>query len=48
VWDYLEGKIIDLRLLNTLMQSYQSWGGLERFYYTPIIALLIKARVRTM
>jgi hypothetical protein len=48
VWDYLEDKILDLRLLNTLLQSYQSWGGLERFYYTPIIALMIKARIRTM
>jgi hypothetical protein len=48
VWAYLEGEVIDLNLLNTLLQSYQSWGGLERFYYTPIIALLIKARVRSM
>lgn len=48
VWAYLEGKDIDLKLLNTLLQSYQSWGGLERFYYTPIIALLIKARIRSI
>jgi hypothetical protein len=46
VWEYLEGQDVDLNLLNTLLQSYQSWGGLERFYYTPIIAMLIKARIR--
>ena len=48
VWEYLEGKVVDINLLNTLLQSYQSWGALERFYYTPIVALLIKARVRSM
>lgn len=48
IWDYLEGRDIDLKLLSTLLQSYQSWGGLERFYYTPLIALLIKARIRSI
>lgn len=47
-WSYLKGDALDLALLNTLIQSYQSWGGLERFYYTPVILMLIKAMIRSL
>jgi len=46
VWNYLDGKALSIAWLLELCESYRSMGGLERFYYTPIILLLIKATLR--
>ena len=48
VWDYLEGKAPNNKLLLTLCDTYHAWGGLERFYYMPIVLLLIKASIRSL
>lgn len=44
--DYLKGQTIDLSLLTTLIDHYPTWPVLERFYYGPIIMLLVKDAVR--
>lgn len=48
VHDYLDGKAIDRKVLLALCETVHSWGGLERFYYLPVVLLLIKATVRTI
>lgn len=46
VWDYLDGKAIDSKLLLALCKSYFTWPALERFYFVPVILMLIKASIR--
>lgn len=46
--DYLDGKALNTTVLLALCQAQHTWGALERFYYTPIVLLLIKAAVRSM
>ncbi len=48
VHDYLEHRNISPKLLLALCDTYHAWGGLERFYYMPIVLLLIKATIRGM
>jgi hypothetical protein len=48
VQDYLDNKAPDNpKLLSLLTDSYK-WGGLERFYYVPIILMLVKASIRSL
>ena len=46
VRDYLNKKPQDNRVLLSLCNQYHAWGGLERFYYTPILLVLMRACVR--
>lgn len=48
VQDYLAGRAIDVGLLVAMCETYHAWGALERFYYTPILLLLIRATVRSI
>jgi hypothetical protein len=48
VRDYLAGKALSRRLLVTFTETYQAFGGLERFYYIPIILMLIRASIRSI
>jgi hypothetical protein len=48
VWQYLQNQAIDHQLLLQFTETYHVWGPLERFYYVPIVALLIKASVRSL
>jgi len=43
VRDHIENKPVNRKLLKVLSQTYHAWGGLERFYYTPILMMLIKS-----
>lgn len=47
VRDYLEGKAPNIRALLGLCNTYHGWGGLERYYYIPLILMLIKASIRS-
>lgn len=40
--DYLKNQTIDLKMLGALVHAYPSWPVLERFYYGPLIILLLK------
>ena len=44
--NYMNNKAIDPKVLLAVAKSYTNWGGLERFYYLPIILVLIKACAR--
>lgn len=48
VGDYLNGRAISHKLLLAFCDTYHAWGGLERFYYMPIVLLLIKASIRSL
>jgi hypothetical protein len=48
VSDYLEGKNVPNRVLLEFCKQYKQWGGLEIFYYVPVILLLLKANIRRM
>ncbi len=46
VQDYLDQKAPNNRLLLAMCKSQHAWGGLERFYYIPVLLMLIKASLR--
>lgn len=48
VRDYLNKRAINNRILLALCNTMHAWGGLERFYYTPILLILIKASIRAI
>lgn len=48
VHDYLDGKALNNTLLLALAESFHAWGSVERFYYLPIVLLLIKASIRSV
>lgn len=45
---YFDRKAIDPKVLLKVVTNYRNWGGLEQFYYIPIILMLIRATVRTV
>jgi hypothetical protein len=48
VWDMIERKPVSLKLLNFFTKTYQTWGGLERFYFTPFVLMLIRSQIRSL
>lgn len=46
VRDYLKRKALDTRVLTALCRTCHGWGGLERFYFIPILLILINAHIR--
>lgn len=48
VRDYLTGKAPNNRALVELCDLHHGWGGLERFYYTAILLVLIKSSIRSI
>jgi len=44
--DYLDRKSISPSALLKLSLTYKKWGGLERFYYLPIVLILIRSIIR--
>jgi hypothetical protein len=44
--DYLDQKAPNNRLLLAMCKSQHAWGGLERFYYLPVLIMLLKASLR--
>lgn len=48
VMDYLDHKALNYRTLLAFCDNHYSWGALERFYYVPVILMLIKANLRSM
>jgi len=48
VMDYLEGSQPSFDMLVKLAQSSHKWGRMEKFYYLPILLILIKHLVRTI
>ena len=48
VWDMLNRKDVSLKLLTFFVKTLQTWGALERFYYTPFILLLIRSQIKAL
>lgn len=44
--DYLENKAIDTPTLTALIAQRKNWSSVERFYYEPILIILIKASLK--
>ena len=43
VRDHIENKPVNRKLLKVFCETYHLWGSLERFYYTPILIMMIKS-----
>lgn len=48
VRDFIQGKSVNRKLLLQFCDTYHAWGGLERFYYLPIVLVLINASIRAI
>lgn len=48
VSNYMRGESTDMNVLIALAEAYNSWGGLERFYYGALLLILIKANIRSI
>lgn len=46
VWDYLLGREVNVKLLTAFCDAWHTWGGVERFYNTPILLILIRSVIR--
>lgn len=46
VQDHIKRQPIDPKLLTRFCTTYHAWGGLERFYFTPMLLLMIKSVIR--
>lgn len=44
--DYLQGETIIPEHLHYLASNFSAWGGLERFYYIPVLILLTQSLLR--
>lgn len=44
----LQGKSVDLDVLTAICEDVKNWGLLERFYYVPVLMVLIKVAIRSM
>lgn len=44
--DYFSERAVNPSKLLTLANSYKNWGGLERYYYIPIVLVLIRSIIR--
>lgn len=45
-WNYLERKPVDTDVIRELIRQHHSWGTLEKFYYVPVLLLLIYSVIR--
>lgn len=43
VKDHIEQKPISRKLLKVFCETYHAWNSLDRFYYTPILMMMIKS-----
>lgn len=48
VRDMIDRKALNYKLIDMFCRTYQTWGGLERFYYTPFVLMLLRAAVRAV
>ncbi|MGF6603688.1 hypothetical protein P3T23_008442 [Paraburkholderia sp. GAS448] len=46
VRDYLHDRALNLDLVGVFCDTWHGWKALERFYYTPIVLLLVRAAIR--
>lgn len=44
----LNGEVIDRVKLFAVIDSQSSWGRIEKFYYTPLVVILLNAALRTL
>lgn len=48
VHDYIDGKALSYKRLQGFCEDMKNWSTLERFYYTPVVLILIKAAIRSI
>lgn len=46
VQDYLDEKALNNHVLLSFCNTYESWGLLEKFYYVPVVLILLRASIR--
>ena len=45
---YLEGKAVDLDMLDKLCEQAVYWTDLQRFYYVPVLLMILRTTVRSI
>lgn len=43
----LQGKAVDLNVLTAICEDVKNWGLLERFYYIPVLIVLLRVALRS-
>lgn len=46
VQDYLDDKTLSFKRLKSFCEDMSNWNTLDRFYFTPVLLMLIKAAIR--
>jgi hypothetical protein len=46
VQDYLDDKVLSFKRLKSFCEDMANWNTLDRFYYTPVLLMLMKAAIR--
>lgn len=46
VHDYLDDKTLSFRRLRSFCEDMANWNTMDRFYFTPVVLILIKAAIR--
>lgn len=46
--DYLDKKELSLKTIHALAEKIPTWGVLERFYYVPLLLMMMKSAVRSI
>ena len=44
----LKGEAVDLNAITAICEDVKNWGLLERFYYIPVVIVLIRVAIRSM
>lgn len=45
-WNYLDGNPSDMRALLSLVSNYRAWPDVRRYYYTPLLMILMNAALQ--
>lgn len=45
-YDYLTGEALDVSLLFKIIEFMKDWSAIDRYYYSPIILILIRAAIK--
>lgn len=44
--DYLDNKVLSFKRLKSFCEDMKNWNTLDRFYFTPVVLMLMKAAIR--
>lgn len=48
LWQFINGEALNLPLLKLFAQLLPAWGGLEQFYFTPFLLMMIRDSIKAL